>query len=74
MRVRCARASPNARPTRALLALPGTTTRDFTAEVAEDAENGRKQGNATKTTGDLDTKAQRNSPFSAFSAASAVKK
>ncbi len=47
------------------------TTRDFTAEVAE---NGRKQGNGTKTTGELDSKAQRSSPFSALSASSAVKK
>ena len=45
-----------------------TTTRDFTAEAAENAENGRKQGNGTKTTGELDSKAQRSSPFSAFSA------
>jgi len=60
------------------LALPGrrnsTTTRDFTAEAAENAENGRKQGNGTRTTGVLDSKAQRSSPFSGFSAFSAVKK
>jgi len=49
------------------------TTRDFTAEDAENAESGRKQGNGTKTTGELDTKAQRSSAFSAFSATSAVK-
>ncbi|GAG28079.1 unnamed protein product, partial [marine sediment metagenome] len=35
---------------------------------------GRKQGNGTKTTGELDSKARRSSPFSAFSAFSAVKK
>jgi len=50
------------------------TTRDFTAEAAENAENGRKQGTGTKTAGELDSKAQRSSPFSAFSAFSAVKK
>ncbi len=31
--------------------------RDFTAEAAENAENGRKQGNGTRTTGGLDSKA-----------------
>ena len=50
------------------------TTRDFTAEAAENAENGTKQGNGRKTTGDPDSKAQENSPFSAVSAISAVKK
>jgi hypothetical protein len=50
------------------------TTRDFTAEAAENAENGRKQGNGRKTTGDPDNKAQESSSFSAFSAISAVKK
>ena len=50
------------------------TTRDFTAEAAENAENGRKQGNGGKTTGVLDSKAQGSSPFSACSAFSAVKK
>ncbi len=54
--------------------LDSTTRRDFTAEAAENAENGREQGNGTKTTGELDSKAQRSSPFSAFSAFSAVKK
>jgi len=48
--------------------------RDITAEAAENAESGGKQGNATKTTGVLDSKPQRSSPFSAFFAFSAVKK
>jgi len=48
--------------------LSNTATRDFTAEVAENAENDRKQGNVTKTTAELDNRAQRSSPFSAFSA------
>jgi hypothetical protein len=48
--------------------------RDVTAEAAENAENGRKQGNGRKTTGDRDSKAQGSAPFSAFSAISAVKK
>jgi len=52
----------------------GTTTRDFTTENAENAEHGRKQGNGTKTTGELDSKTQKSSPFSAFFAFSAVKK
>jgi hypothetical protein len=52
----------------------GPTTRDFTAEAAEDAENGSKQGNGRKARGDPDSKAQEGSPFSAFSAISAVKK
>jgi len=51
-----------------------STTLDFTAEVAENAENDRKQGNVTKTTTELDSKVQRSSPFSAFAAFSAVKK
>jgi len=51
-----------------------TTRRDFTAEAAENAENGRKQGNSMKTTGELDSKTQGSSPFSALSAFSAVKK
>ncbi len=49
-------------------------TRDFTAEDAENAEDGRKQGNGTTTTGERDSKGQRSPPFSAFSAISAVKK
>jgi hypothetical protein len=54
--------------------LSDPATRDFTAEVAENAENDRKQGNAPKTVAKLDSKVQRSSPFSAFSAFSAVKK
>ena len=50
------------------------TTRDFTAEAAENAENGRKQGNGRRTTGERPGKTQRSSPFSASSAISAVKK
>jgi len=50
------------------------TTRDFTAEAAENAENGRKQGDSRTTTGEHDSKGQRSAPFSAFSAISAVKK
>ena len=45
-----------------------------TAEAAENTENGRKQGNGRTTTGERDSKGQRSSPFSAFSAISAVKK
>jgi len=48
--------------------LVSPTTRDFTAEAAENAENGRKQGNGRRTTGDPDSKAQESSPFSAISA------
>ena len=63
------------RPSPATVALQRyPTTRDFTAEAAENAENGRKQGNGGKTTGVLDSKAQGSSPFSACSAFSAVKK
>jgi len=51
-----------------------TATRDFTAEGAENAENGRKQGNGVTIAGERDSKDQRSSPFSAFSAISAVKR
>jgi len=51
-----------------------TTAQDFTAEAAENTENGMERGNGTETTGDLDSKAQRSSALSAFSAFSAVKK
>jgi hypothetical protein len=61
-------ASGNGKPTRP------SAKWDFTAEVAENAENDRKQGNGTKTTAELDSKVRRSSPFSAFSASSAVKK
>jgi len=50
------------------------TTRDFTAEGAENTENGRKQGNGVTIAVERDSKDQRSPPFSAFSAISAVKK
>jgi len=44
---------------------PIPATWDFTAEAAENAENGRKRGNGRKTTGDPDSKTQGSSSFSA---------
>ena len=43
---------------------------NVTFSTAENAENGRKQGNGRKTTGERDSKGQESSPFSAFSAIS----
>jgi len=45
----------------------------LTAEAAENAENGRKQGDGRTTTDERDSKGQRSSPFSAFASISAVK-